>query len=148
MVVRVRGRRTLGRSPRRFIKPSRGELSSNDRDRYPRVQRTPENCVGRIAESYDPTGPKRLAPAERVHQTPEYRRRHRESDLGRPHRRAYRASFTSRTVDDASSLGGEENEPNLATVYLALRRSRARLASLMILPQVHLRKPCYDFYFL
>jgi hypothetical protein len=124
MVVRVRGRRTLGRSPRRFIKPSRGKLPSNDRDRYPRVQRTPENCVGWIAESYDPYGA-RLAPAERVHQTPEYRRRHRESDLGRPRRRAYRASFTSCTVDDAGSLGGEENEPN-ATVYLALRRSRAR----------------------
>jgi hypothetical protein len=115
MVVRVRGRRTLGRSPRRFIKPSRGKLTSNDRDRYPRVQRTPENCVGWIAaESYDdPTRPKRLAPAERVHQTPEYRRRHRESDLGRPRRRAYRASFTSRTVDDASSLlgGGEDENP-------------------------------------
>ena len=26
--------------------------------------------------------------------------------------------------------------------------TEARLDSLMILPQVHLRKPCYDFYFL
>lgn len=25
---------------------------------------------------------------------------------------------------------------------------RAHISTLMILPQVHLRKPCYDFYFL
>ena len=43
-------------------------------------------------------------------------------------------------------------EPTEATLVNSqgFRSSRfdPRLLSLMILPQVHLRKPCYDFYFL
>ena len=41
-----------------------------------------------------------------------------------------------------SPSGGPDN----ARKALYPRRGRAK--SVMILPQVHLRKPCYDFYFL
>ena len=42
-----------------------------------------------------------------------------------------------------------EREPPAAWVSArGVSRHRPSLSSLMILPQVHLRKPCYDFYFL
>ena len=42
----------------------------------------------------------------------------------------------------------EENCEILPRVFLILVSSEEKLKSVMILPQVHLRKPCYDFYFL
>lgn len=83
MVARVGSRRTLGRSQRRFIKPSRDELPSNDarrvvRDRYPPCAA----YAGKIRSDRSP---------ERVHQ--HRNTGARESDLRRPRRRAYRGEF-------------------------------------------------------
>ena len=33
-------------------------------------------------------------------------------------------------------------------IFLVLFRKHCAVSTVMILPQVHLRKPCYDFYFL
>ena len=53
--------------------------------------------------------------------------------------RAYRT--TRRTA------AGRPRSEFVASVCIQPRRGSSRIA-LMILPQVHLRKPCYDFYFL
>ncbi len=39
-------------------------------------------------------------------------------------------------------------EPTYPSVQVNAQQEKAGLDSIMILPQVHLRKPCYDFYFL
>lgn len=44
--------------------------------------------------------------------------------------------------------GGAEEVAPPRQVVLHVRRSCSRKATTMILPQVHLRKPCYDFSFL
>ena len=50
---------------------------------------------------------------------------------------------TVKTVTDGS-------EPSTAPKkeFFCVHASRVVVVTLMILPQVHLRKPCYDFYFL
>ena len=52
-------------------------------------------------------------------------------------------------------IKGDRKVPLVHKGVWMIEKSRARLRSLktlcysvMILPQVHLRKPCYDFYFL
>ena len=46
------------------------------------------------------------------------------------------------------SPGGGERPASQKGVVPRSRETRSRTFSVMILPQVHLRKPCYDFYFL
>ena len=48
-------------------------------------------------------------------------------------------SVAKSTLNRALSLG---------KVFLILNRNASTSKPVMILPQVHLRKPCYDFYFL
>ena len=49
-------------------------------------------------------------------------------------------SRSARTVSEPSTAPKKE--------FFCVHASRVDVVTLMILPQVHLRKPCYDFYFL
>ena len=42
----------------------------------------------------------------------------------------------------------EESKQRAAEAHQLEETPKENMISLMILPQVHLRKPCYDFYFL
>lgn len=88
-------------------------------------------------------GPRGSAAAGPPPPRPETRRSARPSRTGRGvNRRRGRGGARgggSRTRTLASRAGEEE---------ATRRRPSAAAFSLMILPQVHLRKPCYDFYFL
>ena len=51
-----------------------------------------------------------------------------------------------RPVGDGERVARTPAGPTMHGEHSTLERGRAK--SVMILPQVHLRKPCYDFYFL
>ena len=50
--------------------------------------------------------------------------------------------------EPATLVDVSTREPSEETCFTAKSHSLASEQSVMILPQVHLRKPCYDFYFL
>lgn len=138
--VCVRVRRTLGRSPRRLIKPNRKRASlerrRRRRERYPRAAYAEKNRV-RAAASVERCIQARSTP-ERVHRHPNTgaRRGRAPASTSVPpechlqHRRRRYVKLSHPCVLSIETL------------------AKALKASLMILPQVHLRKPCYDFYFL
>ena len=73
----------------------------------------------------------------------------------RPKGQSHRLETDRQTIDQPSTvLPAEHTSPAARTsdkplVPRSYRCSNTRLDKpIMILPQVHLRKPCYDFYFL
>lgn len=63
-------------------------------------------------------------------------------------RRALLGPGGSQIPPPAAERPGADTHETLLRPMSVLRSSSTREVSLMILPQVHLRKPCYDFYFL
>ena len=59
----------------------------------------------------------------------------------------HRSMGFSRSVGPEAQPSEEKNSSH-RTAYTIVHRGLIRGYVLMILPQVHLRKPCYDFYFL
>jgi hypothetical protein len=58
------------------------------------------------------------------------------------------AALRLRTGEFGAQDGSELESPNPPEWFDFESTTRATSQSIMILPQVHLRKPCYDFYFL
>src|SRR5580704_13993938 len=107
------------------------------RDRYPIYQRTGAGrTYGRSPECvrfFEPT--KRHPYDLHVNTTDNRRNRLRRQPARHARATAFTPRLTERVVFPTAML----------RVSLGARALRV---SLMILPQVHLRKPCYDFYFL
>ena len=71
----------------------------------------------------------------------------RPAPCAHPPSSSVRAAWASRRRRGADCAAPRRPVPTGVTVWNANRPWHHRL-SVMILPQVHLRKPCYDFYFL
>jgi hypothetical protein len=123
---------TVGRPPRRFIKPGREPAPPERRRRRRAGIGTRENSACRRRQKIA-SG---LAP-ERVHQ---YSERRANLDW------FVRAARGSRAAPEFHLRRRGPRFPRVRRH--GTRRCARALASIMILPQVHLRKPCYDFYFL
>ena len=76
--------------------------------------------------------------------------RPREGCHGVPRRRPPPTlrGYSPRVRQTDTVHAGPDGGPNPASARGASAETRTFRATLMILPQVHLRKPCYDFYFL
>lgn len=141
--------------------PPRGPRPDDDHDDThtpPRAPRThtgaPRDCAAGRAPTGSARRRKRRAGggSSAPHPTRKAARRNRPS--GKPTHRGNTAGFLGRrrppTGPPPPSPG---SPPGHGTLTRKRRRGRAPRSSLlaqplMILPQVHLRKPCYDFYFL
>ena len=64
------------------------------------------------------------------------------------HRRAWGVCERDRLAVPLSLPGRFRTEHGTQEGVFCVHASRVDVVTLMILPQVHLRKPCYDFYFL